>query len=172
MDHYEFLKCHPATVCAACFGIARPIVNGKPFPRASEGGHVDSAPRDTTEIELLKLVLSKMPLVSVERLVSAPGLFSICSRLKKYRRRTEPEWLIDLFNLKDASQVISEVAMAEEDPICVEAPDIFTAILGSVAGNPALTAPATGEAGWRDNGNRRNATWNIPEKESTRILIQ
>jgi glucokinase len=120
------------------------FVNGKPHPLASEGGHVEFAPRDLKEIELLKHLFSKMPHVSVERLVSGPGLFTIYSWLKEYHHHTEPKWLLELFSLRDPSQVISEVAIEEREPLCIESLDLFTTILGSTAGNLALTAMTTG----------------------------
>lgn len=120
------------------------FVNGRPHPLASEGGHVDFGPRDVKEIELLTHLLSRMPHVSVERLVSGPGLLNIYSWLKEYHHHTEPKWLLELFSLKDPSQVISEVAIEEKEPLCIESLDIFTTILGAIAGNLALTAMATG----------------------------
>jgi glucokinase len=120
------------------------FVNGEPHPLASEGGHVEFGPRDTREIELLEHLFSKMTRVSAERLVSGPGLFTIYSWLKEYHRHTEPKWLLELFDSRDPSQVVSEVAIEEKEPLCVESLDIFTSILGSTAGNLALTAMTTG----------------------------
>src|SRR5579871_2416019 len=44
----------------------------RPFP--SEGGHADFAPRDKTEIALLEYLLTRFDHVSVERVLSGPGL--------------------------------------------------------------------------------------------------
>jgi glucokinase len=120
------------------------FVKGKRYPLPSEGGHVDFAPKNAQETELLRHLLRHMAHVSVERLVSGPGLLTIYSWLKEYRGHAEPKWLQEMFKLKDASQVISEAALAEEEPLCVESLDMFVSVLGSVAGNLALTAMATG----------------------------
>lgn len=120
------------------------FVKGKRYPLPSEGGHVDFAPKDMLEIEMLKHLLGKMAHVSVERLVSGPGLFTIYSWLKEYRGHTEPKWLQEMFKLKDASQVISEAALSEKEPLCAESLGMFVSVLGSVAGNLALTGMTTG----------------------------
>jgi len=44
----------------------------------------------------------------------------------------------------DPSAVISETALAEGDPCCVEALDVFVSIYGAEAGNVALKALAVG----------------------------
>jgi len=116
---------------------------GKIQPLASEGGHVDFAPHDEREIDLLRHLLGSMPHVSVERLVSGPGLFTIYSWLKQYRGHLEPVWLTERIKAADPPSVISQAALAEEEPLCVEALDLFVSIMGAVAGNLALTAMTT-----------------------------
>jgi glucokinase len=120
------------------------IVDGKVRPIASEAGHVDFAPRNDTEIELLRHLLTRMPRVSVERLASGPGLFTIYTWLRDYRNYTEPSWLTERLGLEDVSKVISEVGMKEEDPLCVEALDLYVSILGASAGDLALSGMTTG----------------------------
>ncbi|MCX5873607.1 MAG: glucokinase, partial [Deltaproteobacteria bacterium] len=95
------------------------FVNGTGCPLQSEGGHVDFAPRNVLEIAMLQDLLTSH--VSVERLASGPGLFTIYSWLKGYRNYEEPAWLRERFRLgEDASQVVSEAALVEKDPTCVE----------------------------------------------------
>jgi len=118
------------------------FVNGKAYPVESEGGHADFAPRNPIEIALLQDLWESH--VSVERLVSGPGLFTIYSWLKKYRRHIEPLWLRERFRSEDASRVVSEAAMVEREPLCVESLDIFVSVLGAAAGNFALTGLTTG----------------------------
>lgn len=120
------------------------IVEGKVRPIASEGGHVDFAPRNEMEIELLRHLLARMPRVSVEMLASGPGLFAIYSWLKDYRNYIEPAWITERLDVEDASKVVSEVGIQEEDPLCVEALDLYVSILGATAGNLALTGMTTG----------------------------
>lgn len=119
------------------------FVKGKRYPLQSEGGHVDFAPRNALEIAMLQDLLPSH--VSVERLASGPGLFTIYSWLKGYRNYEEPAWLRERFRLgEDASQVVSEAALVEKDPVCSESMDMFISILGSTAGNLALTGMTTG----------------------------
>jgi glucokinase len=111
----------------------------------SEGGHVDFAPRNEQEIDLLRHLLSRLSHVSVERLVSGPGLFSIYSWLREYRGHAEPAWLAEKMKSEgDAPEVISQAALVDKEPLCVEALDLFVSIMGAVAGNLALTGLTTG----------------------------
>ena len=120
------------------------FTKGQPWPIPSEGGHADFAPKNVQEIELLRHLLGLMPHVSVERLVSGPGLATIYSWLREHRSHLEPKWLQEMFKVKDASQVISEAALAHKDPLCMESLDMFTSMLGSAASNLALTGMTTG----------------------------
>lgn len=53
-------------------GVAIRVPSGEIIP--SEGGHVSFAPTTGHEIELLRLLMERYPRVSIERLVSGPGL--------------------------------------------------------------------------------------------------
>jgi glucokinase len=44
----------------------------------------------------------------------------------------------------DAAAAITQAALQEQEPLCVEALDLFVSILGAVAGNLALTALTVG----------------------------
>ncbi|MGC8658228.1 MAG: glucokinase [Desulfomonilaceae bacterium] len=118
------------------------FINGEPYPIQSEGGHVDFAPKNSIELSMLQDLMGDH--VSVERLVSGPGLFTIYSWLKDYRKHKEPGWLKEKLARSDASRVISEVAVMGKDPVCVETLDMFISILGATAGNIALTGLTTG----------------------------
>ncbi|MCL5124247.1 MAG: glucokinase [Deltaproteobacteria bacterium] len=118
------------------------FINGKAYPIQSEGGHVDFAPKNSVEIAMLQDLIDSH--VSVERLASGPGLFTIYSWLKDYRNYREPGWLHERLLTRDVSQVISEAAFIEKDPLCIESLDMFTSILGATAGNLALTGMTTG----------------------------
>jgi len=120
------------------------MAEGKVRAIASEGGHVDFAARNDKEMDLLKHLLGTIPRVSVERLASGPGLFTIYSWLREYRNHTEPVWLEERMNSADPSKVISEVALEKAEPLCVEALDLFVSIIGAAAGNLALTGTTTG----------------------------
>jgi glucokinase len=117
---------------------------GRAHPVASEGGHVDFAPTNEQEVELWRYLKRKLGHVSVERIVSGPGLVRIYEWLKESGRYGEPEWLKARFMAEDPAKVIAETGLAEKHPLCVESLRIFVSILGAVAGNLALTALATG----------------------------
>lgn len=117
---------------------------GKPVPLASEGGHVDFAARNPKELALLADFLTKKPHVSLERLASGPGLFSIYTWLKENCQRAEPTWLSERIQRGDPPRVVSEAAICEGEPLCSEALDMFVSILGAAAGNLALVGLTTG----------------------------
>lgn len=102
---------------------------------AGEGGHVDFAPVSDEELEILKRLLTRYRRVSAERLLSGAGLQNIYWALTEMhgaeRRHATPA-------------DITSTALAQEDPIAVETLAVFCRILGSVAGNLALTYGARG----------------------------
>ncbi|GAA5168922.1 glucokinase [Viridibacterium curvum] len=101
----------------------------------SEGGHVSFAPSDEREIVILRHAWKQFPHVSAERLLSWSGL-ELCHQalVENTGMREEP---------RDAQRIVS-AALAGEDPLCEEALQCFCAMLGSVAGNVALTLGAVG----------------------------
>ena len=111
-------------------------------PSASEGGHSDFAPRTPIEIELLRYLIVRFGHVSFERVVSGPGLLNIYHFLKESNHFKEPPWLRERLAGRDPCAVISEVALAEEAEICVQALDMFVSLYGAEAGNLALKAKA------------------------------
>lgn len=113
-------------------------------PLASEGGHVDFAPRDEEEIELWRYLRGRFDHVSPERILSGPGLVNIYSWLKSSGRYEEPDWLRDAFEGADPGRVITETALENGHELCTESLRIFVSILGGVAGNLALTGTAKG----------------------------
>lgn len=126
-------------------GVASLFWNGvKHIPSASEGGHMDFAPRDMLDIELLKYMMTKHSRVSIERVLSGPGLFNIYSFLRDTGYETETAEVAARFANNDPSSVISKAALAHESKMCVKALDMFAAIYGAVAGDIALTLKAIG----------------------------
>ena len=114
----------------------------QPFP--SEGGHVDFAPRNHLEVELLLFLLKEYEHVSYERVLSGPGLYNIYRFLRDTRRGEEPAWLTEEMSGKDPSPIISKAALERKSPLCQQALDIFVSIYGAAAGNLALKLMATG----------------------------
>jgi glucokinase len=112
---------------------------------ASEGGHVDFAPRNDVEIELLRYMLSIKHRVSYERILSGPGIVNIYNFFKTKGLAEEPEWLRqEIASAEDAAPVISEAALNSRAEICVKTLDLFVSVYGAQAGNLALTIKATG----------------------------
>ena len=113
-------------------------------PFASEGGHADFAPRNHVEIDLLDYLLKRHPRVSVERVISGPGLFNIYQFLKDTGRDEEPTWLVDQMRHKDPPVVITENGLEGKSSLCMQALDLFVSLYGAEAGNMALKVMATG----------------------------
>jgi glucokinase len=114
-----------------------------PYP--SEGGHVDFAPNDKIQSELLETLQKRYGHVSYERVCSGPGLFNIYAFLKESGKYAEPEWLGEqILKANDPSPIVSQAALDGKAEIAAAALDVFISILGSEAGNMALKVLATG----------------------------
>lgn len=123
-----------------------PRVAGAWVPVPSEGGHMDFAPRTEEEAGLL-FYLSELygGHVSVERVVSGPGLFHIYEYLRDRAGLPEsPPVREALVRGDDPSRVIGEAALAESCGLCSRAVGMFVAAYGAAAGNLALVGTATG----------------------------
>jgi glucokinase len=119
------------------------VPNGyEPFP--SEGGHVDFAPRNEQEMELLRYLMDRFEHVSFERVLSGPGLHNIYLFLRDTGRGEEPAWLAGQIAHGDPSAAIATSALEGTSDICVQALDIFVSVYGAEAGNLALKVVATG----------------------------
>jgi glucokinase len=101
---------------------------------ATEGGHISFAPVDEVEVELLRLLTRRFGRVSIERLLSGPGLVNLRSAFAEI----EGHRPADL-----ASEDVVRQAEAG-DPLSAEALDRFCKIYGSVAGDFALMYGARG----------------------------
>ena len=111
----------------------------------SEGGHVDFAPKDRLEMELLQFLLKRFNHVSYERILSGEGLFYIYQFLRDSKRSgKEPSWLSQMIKKEDPASVISEVARQNKNRLCMESLDLFVSIYGAAAGNLALQVMALG----------------------------
>ncbi len=117
---------------------------GQDLVLASEGGHIDFAPRGATQTALLAHLTARHGHVSVERVVSGPGLANVYDFLQA-SGETAPDWLLRRFEANpDRSAVIAQAGLAGEATICVAALDLFLSAYGAAAGNLALMALATG----------------------------
>lgn len=111
---------------------------------ASEGGHSTFAPQNALQYELANDLDKQFGHVSWERVLSGPGLVNIYAFLKKKRGLPEPEWLSQEFQRNDPAVVISQTALLNKFPVCVEALELFVQFLGAEAGNWALKLMAVG----------------------------
>jgi len=117
----------------------------KHIPSASEGGHVDFAPRDRLEMDLLEEMIDRYGHVSYERVLSGPGLVEIYRFLKGMKTfGAEPKWLSERLEREDPPEVISETARLKRSRLCEKALDLFCSIYGRAAGNLALQGFAMG----------------------------
>lgn len=112
------------------------------LPSASEGGHMDFAPRNQLEIQLLRDLLTKHQHVSLERVLSGPGLLVIYEFLRDNNYASELAGIAERFKDHDPSSVIANAALAGESDLCAKALDMFTGIYGAFAGNVALQLKA------------------------------
>ncbi len=119
-------------------GVASAVWNGVSnwLVAAGEGGHADLAPTNERELAVFYQLMREYGHVSVERVLSGPGLESL------YLAIAALDGL--KLNQKPTAPGIAKAAKAARDPAAVEAVGLFTAWLGSVAGNLALTLGARG----------------------------
>ncbi len=123
------------------------VWNGKThIPYPSEGGHVDYAPRNEDEIDLLRFLKQKYNgRVSFERVVAGMGLTSIYEFLRDVRGMEEtPELAAKLAEAGDPNSVITEMALSARSEICEKAMDMFVSAYGAEAGNLALKVLSVG----------------------------
>ena len=111
---------------------------------ASEGGHVDFAPTDEVQIELLRYLMQRYGHVSYERLLSGAGLVDIYHFLREMPAAQETQELKQAMQTQDPAAAISAFALNEKDSLASQALDVFVSIYGAQAGNLALTTLATG----------------------------
>ncbi len=102
----------------------------------SEGGHATFSPRDNREMAILAYALKRYEHVSTERLLSGQGMELM------YMALAEQSGLTQVRPLSAAD--ITHRALRENCSLCGSVIDSFCAILGTVAGNIALTLGALG----------------------------
>lgn len=117
---------------------------------ATEGGHVDFAPRSELEYQLLRYLKDRLNVsrISVERVVSGTGIVGIYQFLRDRGVAESPEvsqiykvWQSEMGKEQktvDLAAVISKHATEQTDYLCGETMEVFISAYGAEAGNMAL----------------------------------
>ncbi|HEX3376609.1 MAG TPA: glucokinase [Candidatus Acidoferrales bacterium] len=127
---------------AAGTGLGETILfwdGGKYVVSSSEGGHTDFAPRNETEISLLRHMKKNNEFVSVELILSGRGFRTIHNFLNpsvEHPSFEDPH--------ADAAPEITRLGMSGECPVCVQTLDLWVSMYGAEAGNLALKVLARG----------------------------
>ncbi|GHA01535.1 glucokinase [Novosphingobium arvoryzae] len=103
--------------------------------QATEGGHIDFAPLDSIEDALLARLRQRYRRVSVERVVSGPGIVDIYEALAAMEGRA-------IQPLDD--RTLWQLGTSGENSLAAAAVDRFCLSLGAVAGDIALAQGACG----------------------------
>jgi glucokinase len=101
----------------------------------SEGGHATMAPATAREGGVLDMMRKRFDHVSAERALSGPGLINLYNTL------------CELDGVPAAAYSAAQITdpdIGEREPRCREAVEMFCAMLGTVAGDVALTLGARG----------------------------
>jgi len=106
-----------------------------PKPIPGEGGHVTMSPADARESAVLEIMRGRYDHVSAERVLSGPGLVNLYNTLS------------ELSHVKAAPLTAAQITdpkIGAGDASAHEATAMFCAMLGTIAGNLALTLGARG----------------------------
>lgn len=100
-----------------------------------EGGHMDFAPNTPYEQEIWRIFHRKYGHVSVERILSGPGLAELHGAICEIENIDAPVL---------SAQQISDLAIAGESASCEKTLNLFCAMLGSYCGSLALATASFG----------------------------
>ncbi len=109
---------------------------------ATEAGHVDFAPRNLQEIDLWHVLQQQFGHVSVERVLSGPGLTQIYNFLQS-RQKTLSGTPSPALK-EDSGATITTLAQTHQHPLAIKSLRLFAEIYGAYAGNLALTGLCRG----------------------------
>jgi glucokinase len=147
-----------SAVIAAGTGLGESVllnVEGRFVPGESEGGHADFAARTARELEMVAALTAVHGRVSVEHILSGPGLVNIYQFTHRAfgsdpfvtPSRFMPSRLCEgvgaVDDPADLPAKITASASASRCPDCVETLELFVAAYGAEAGNLALRTVAT-----------------------------
>jgi len=114
------------------------------IPLASEGGHVDFAPRDDREVRLHAFLREKYGRASVERALSGPGLHDVYLFLREKEGMAEEPGVAAEIAGVEPQRAIVRHGLAGGPGACAETVRLFCSLYGAEAGNLALQYLATG----------------------------
>lgn len=152
----EFIDLNPAAhaangnraVIAAGTGLGEAMLffDGERYhPSGSEGGHCDFAPLTPQQDALLRWLRYRYrDHVSLERILSGPGISTLYDFLYESGFAQEPLSMRNLNPQEDRSARISECALKHDDPLCSETLRLFCEIYGAESGNLALKTLSLG----------------------------
>jgi glucokinase len=117
-------------------GVSGLIPHGSALvPLVCEGGHVTLSATNEAEDAVIVKLRQRFGHASAERALSGPGLVNLyqacCEIAGRTPRALEPE-------------DVTTLALGDVDPMCRRAVELFFALLGTTAGNLALTLGALG----------------------------
>jgi len=137
----DVVEKQPISVCGpgTGLGVANLVnIDNRWYCLGGEGGHVDFAPVDDIDIKIIQHLKTIKNRVSYEQLLSGYGLEQIYQALLVINN--SPDDYSDKLTAKD----ISTRALNNTCPICEQALSQFCKVLGSFAGNLALTTGSLG----------------------------
>lgn len=105
-------------------------------PLASEGGHIAFAPANDEQVSLLRFLQEQFGRVSVERILSGPGISSLYRFCRAAGGRP--------INREREPAEVTAAALDGTDPTAAWAMKLFARIYGQTAGDLALIAQARG----------------------------
>jgi len=106
------------------------LQQGRPFVLRTEGGHTSFAPVGALEVEILARLTARFGRVSNERLICGAGLVNIHQALCE----------IEDVPAQDLTpEQVSAGATSDGDAMCQRAVEVFCGVMGSLAGDFALS---------------------------------
>lgn len=134
----QALAGHPIAVLGpgTGLGVSAVVPAGNHWvPLESEGGHASYGPLNAREQQIIEVMRERLEHVSAESLVCGRGLSMIYEVITRLQRGEGEK-------LNPAE--ITQRAFTEQCPLALETVAVFCSILGTVAGNLALTLGARG----------------------------
>lgn len=117
-------------------GVAHVFRDGRSYRvQATEGGHIDFAPLDTIEDQILAHLRKTYGRVSVERVVSGPSLVEIFVALATIEGQAIPRY---------DDKTLWQLGLSGADSLAAAAVDRFCLSLGSVVGDITLAQGGSG----------------------------